>query len=312
MLPKRLAALEEAVQSPDPQVWQAALRELPEVRHADALELLHAGSSHVEEDRSGLARECFESAVCQHPDVALRHSSYEIREASLLAIGRRREVRAIGEVSRVLRNEATEAMRELAATTLGEIGQEACVEGLQHARSDQSKRIRTVALDALQKLRFPSAERALAEFLDDEDWSLRSAAFEHLSNSGWEPGSNRHRVLRAIMQGRFDESIRYGQESEQPLINAALCFGNPEVRHWSAMTLAKIRSGRVLEGLREGLKSPHPDVRKAAEEALAIVGTPPPPEPPAPEPEPKKHFVRRKPVRPFEEACELLGAALEL
>jgi HEAT repeat protein len=311
MLPKRLLELEEATKSPDPQVWQAAFRELAEVRHEHALSLLHKESSDIAIERAGLARENFQTSVCQQPDVALRHASYEIREASLLAIGQRREVRAIAEVARVLRNESTESMRELAAKTLAEIGQEACVEGLQHARADQSKRIRTVALDALMELRFPAAERAIVEYLDDEDWALRTTAFKHLSNNGWEPASNRHRVLNAIMLDRFDEAIRHGDDSVQPLINSALCFGNPEVRHWSAMTLAKIRSQRVVDGLKEGLKSPHPDVRKAAEEALKIVGTPPPPEPKAPPP-PKKKFVRRKSQRPFEEACEMLGTALEL
>lgn len=311
MLPKRVLELEVEVKSPDPHVWQAAFRELAEVRHAHALWLLHKESSDIAIERAGLAREGFQDSVCQQPDVALRHASYEIREASLLAIGQRREVRAIAEVARILRNESTEALRELAAKTLAEIGQEACVEGLQHARTDQSKRIRTVALDALMELRFPTAERAIVEYLDDEDWPLRTTAFKHLSNNGWEPSSHRHRVLNAIMLGRFDEAIRYGDDSIQPLINAALCFGNPDVRHWSAMTLAKIRSQRVFDGLKDGLKSPHPDVRKAAEEALKIVGTPPPPEPKA-QPKPKKQLVRRKPERPFEEACELLAASLEL
>jgi HEAT repeat protein len=311
MLPKRLIELEAELKSPDPEVWQAAFRKLAEVRHGHALSLLHKESSDIAIERAGLARESFQISVCQQPDVALRHTSYEIREASLIAIGQRREVRAIAEVARVLRNESTEAMRELAAKTLAEIGQEACVEGLQHARTDQSQRIRTVALDSLMDLRFPAAERAIVEYLDDEDWELRTTAFRHLSNNGWEPASNRHRVLNAIMHGRIDEAIRHGDDSIQPLINAALCFGNPEVRHWSATTLAKIRSQRVYDGLKEGLKSPHPDVRKAAEEALKIVGTPPPPKPEA-QLQPKKKLVRRKPQRPFEEACELLGAALEL
>jgi len=317
MLPKRLLLLEEKVLATDQTVWQAAMRELAEVRHGNALTLLHTSMSDLCEDRSACARACFELAVCQHSDVALRHSSYEIRESSLLVAGRCREVRAIDEVSRILRNESTVAIRQLAAQVLGEINQEACVEALQQARSDRSQQVRVSALEALKTLKYSSAERAIAGFLDDVNWSTREIAFEHLSNTGWIPRSNRQRVQRAVMLGRFDEAVRYGEESVQPLIGSALCLGNSEVRDWAAANLAKIRTPRVIAGLRAGLKSPHPEVRRAAEEALQAVEPLPPviaagaPAPPVPQPVPQKPTCPEH-ARPFEAACSLLADALEL
>jgi len=312
MLPKRLHLLEEMVLNGDQSVWQAALRELSEFRHVNALTLLHTAMSDLCAERSECARACFEQAVCRHPEMALRHSDYEIREASLLVAGRCREGRAIGEVSRILRNESTEAMRMLAAGVLGEINQEACTQALQQSRSDPSQQVRVAALEALKTITHFSAERAIAEFLDDADWSTREIGFKHLSNTGWLPRTDRHRVLRAIMLGRFDEAIRYRETAVQPLISAALCLENPEVRHWAAVNLAKIRTRRVIEELRAGLNAPHPEVRRAAAAALRIVG-PLPSAAPAPEPPAAPQApVRLEPVRPFEAACSLLADALEL
>ena len=118
-----------------------------------------------------------------------------------------------------------------------------------------------MALEALIQLRYAAAERAIVEFLDDEDWSLRERAFQQLTNNGWQPKTNRERVLRAIMLGRFDEAIQFAADALQPLVNAALCLGNAEVRHWAAMTLARIRSPRVVEALRARLRSQNPEVR---------------------------------------------------
>lgn len=314
MLPRRVAELQERLKSSEPDELQAALRELAELRQPEALTLLRAEGSHSSEERAAFAREQFEAAVCSHSERALRHSDYEIREASLHILSERREERAIAEVSRILRNESSEALRELAAKTLARIGQPGCVEGLQRAQTDESRRIRTVALEALIQLRYATAERAIVEFLDDEDWSLRERAFQQLTNNGWQPKTNRERVLRAIMLGRFDEVIQFAADALQPLVNAALCPGNAEVRHWAAMSLARIRSPRVVEALRAGLRSQNPEVQQAAEAALQIVGTPAPAKSkPAPKPEATIAKPERdEPSRPFEEACEMLAAALEL
>ncbi len=118
MLPKRVAELQEQLKSSDSDEWQAALRELAELRQPEALTLLRSEGSHTTEDRAGFAREQFEAAVCGHPERALRHTDYEIREASVQIISERREERAIPEVSRSRRSESSEALRELAATTL--------------------------------------------------------------------------------------------------------------------------------------------------------------------------------------------------
>lgn len=314
MAPSRIRDLEEKIQSPVAEVWESALQELSGIRHEKALTLLHSACSHVDEPRARFAGECFESSICRDPELALRHSDYEIREVALQIVGRLREKQAVGEVSRILRNESSDSLRELAARTLAEIGDESCAAGLQHAQQDESVRIRKVALEALIKLRYAAAERAIVEFLDDEDWSLRERAFELLSNNGWVPKTNRERVLRGIMKGRFDEVLQFASDALQPLVNAALCPGNPEVRHWSAVTLARIRSPRVVEELRQGLKSPDPKVQEAAEAALRTVGTAPEPKP---SPVPKTPAVRcavpaPKAPRPFDEACEMLATALEL
>lgn len=314
MLPRRVAELQDQLKSSEPDEWQAALRELAELRQPEALNLLRVEGNHSSEERAAFAREQFKAAVCSHPERALRHTDYEIREAALQIISDQREERAIAEVSRILRNESSEALRELAATTLARIGQPGCVEGLQHAQTDESRAIRTVALEALIQLRYATAERAIVEFLDDEDWSLRERAFQQLTNNGWQPNTNRERVLRAIMLGRFDEAIQFAADALQPLVNAALCPGNSEVRHWATMTLARIRSPRVVEALRAGLRSQNPEVQQAAEAALKIVGTPAPAKAkPAAKPEvAASPPEREEPARPFEEACEMLAAALEL
>jgi len=315
MLPKRLLQLEELVLTGNQPAWQAAMQELAEFRHANAVTLLHTAISDVNGERSARARTCFQHAVCNHPDIALRHSSYEIREASLLAAGQCREGRVISEVSRILRNESNEAMRQLAAGILGEINQEACIEALQHTQSDRSEKVRRAGLQALKTITHSAAERAVVEFLDDTDWSIREVAFEYLSNTGWVPRSDRHRVLHAVMRGRFDEAIRYGEKAVETLVGAALCLGNSEVRQWAAINLARIRTRRVIEGLRAGLSSPHPEVRQAAAAALETVGNvPPTPRTPAASaptaalPKPR----HREPDRAFEAACSLIAQAFEL
>ena len=118
-----------------------------------------------------------------------------------------------------------------------------------------------------------AGEKAVIGFLEDDDWTLRQDAKEHLESTGWAPKTNREKVLWGIILGRFDEAVAYGSESVDCLVDSTLRVNDADVRRWSAVALTRLNSDDTSRRLRKALKSKDAKEREAAAAALAILGT---------------------------------------
>jgi HEAT repeat protein len=269
---QRHQKLETDLASDDAEVVAKALDELAGLHTTEAVELLFQKLTDQSFSATKLASDAFTKSVSRSPKTALRHKSAELRESAIRRLMDARVVAAVPELASVLHSKMSLEIRCLSAKALGAIGQTASVPILTEARQDPDPEIRAAALHGLQNIMQVAGERAVIGFLEDDDWTLRQDAKEHLESTGWVPKTNRERVLWGIILGRFDEAVAYGRESVDALIEATLRVNDAEVRRWSAVALTRLNSDAAARRLRKALKSNDADERKAASAALAILG----------------------------------------
>ena len=272
MIPQRLKQLERDLRADALERRVATLKELTESKHPYALELLLRRAKQDDSEEAAQARRGFEQAVRTNIQVALRHTSLEIRHESACILGASRSAEAISELSRILRNDSDELMRTVSARALSEISCAECAPGLGYARLDPVLKVRQIALAGLRKLTGAAAENAIVRFLDETDWDQRVAAQEHLENCGWAPVTRHHRAHWAITLGRFDEAISQGDDSIRALVLATTHLDNEEARKWAGVALSRLRHDDVVQELRQTLRSPDRDVRVAAAATLHSLG----------------------------------------
>jgi HEAT repeat protein len=272
VIPRRLQELETELVSPDESVRQRALTELAESAHEEALEILWRAREKdtLEEFATG----AFKDAVLAHPATALRHANPTIKKQSLQLSADHKNVSAIDEITRILRNDSETDMRCDAATALGDIGDELGVPALQHGVTDPTFRVRESVLRALTQITHASSERVVIEFLADHDWPMRQKARNYLENTGWAPVDRRESTSWAIAQGRFDEALKNGTEAIEPLLNAAVFVNDSEVRHWASIALTKLNSPEVVNRLHLIAETASPTDREAAQACLKMLGSP--------------------------------------
>ena len=271
-MPQRRNKLEADLASPDAEVVAQALHHLAGSRHEESLELLFQKSRDETFPAAKLALESFVKAVIANPETALRHSRSDLRNSAIEHLSRAKVTDAIPELARILRSKMSLETRCLSAEALGAIGQTSCVAILAEARKDPAPEIRAAALHGLQNIMQVAGEEAVISFLEDDDWTLRQDASEHLENTGWNPQTKREKVLWGIILGRFDEAVAYGQESVDALVDAALRVNDAEVRRWSAVALTRLNSDIATRRLKKALKSKDVKEQKAAASALEILG----------------------------------------
>ena len=271
-MPRRLPSIKEDLANDDHEVVAKALDELAGLQNAEAIELLFKKSIDESFSASKLASDAFTKSVSRNPKAALRHKLAELRESAIRRLMAGRVVEAIPELARVLHSKMSLEIRCLSAEALGAIGQTSSVPILTEARQDPTLEIRAAAIHGLQNIMQVAGEQAVIGFLDDDDWTLRQDAKEHLVSTGWMPKTDRERVLWGIILGRFDEAVAYGKESVDALVEATLRVNDAEVRRWSAVALTRLNSDAAARRLRNALKSKDSSERQAASAALAILG----------------------------------------
>ena len=269
---RRLPAIKEDLASDDSEVVTKAVNELAGLQNAAAVELLFEKSNDEKFSATKQASDAFTKSVSASPQTALRHKSAELRVAAIRRLMAAKVVAAVPALARVLHSKMSLEIRCLSAEALGAIGQTSSVPLLVEVRQDLTPEIRAAALHGLQKIMQVAGEEAVIEFLDDDDWTLRQDAKEHLESTGWMPKTNREKVLRGIILGRFDEAVACGVDSVSCLVNATLRVNDAEVRRWSAVALTRLNSESAARRLRKSLKSRDAGERQAAAAALAILG----------------------------------------
>lgn len=273
VMSQRFLKLKEDLASDDSEVAAKALDELAGLQDAEAVELLFEKSNDEAFAATKLADDAFTKAVSRTPKTALRHKNAELREAAIRQLMDAKVEAAVPELARVLNSKMSLEIRCLSAEALGAIGQTSSVPILVEARQDPTPEIRAAALHGLQKIMQVAGEEAVTGFLEDDDWTLRQDAKEHLESTGWVPKTNREKVLWGIILGRFDEAVAYGSDSVDCLIDSTLRVNDAEVRRWSAVALTRLNSDVASRRLRKALKSKDVKEREAAAAALAILGT---------------------------------------
>jgi HEAT repeat protein len=271
-MPRRLPAIKEDLASDDSEVVAKALDELAGLQSTEAVELLFEKSSDETFSATKLASAAFTKSVSTSPKTALQHKSAELRESAIRRLMAAKVVDAVPELARVLHSKMSLEIRCLSAEALGAIGQTSSVPILVEARQDPTPEIRAAALHGLQNIMQVAGEEAVIEFLEDDDWTLRQDAKEHLESTGWMPNTNREKVLWGIILGRFDEAVAYGADSVDCLVTTTLRVNDAEVRRWSAVALTRLNSDTAARRLRKALKSKDHSERAAASSALAILG----------------------------------------
>ncbi len=271
-MPRRLPAIKEDLASDDSEVVAKALNELAGLQSTEAVELLFEKSSDETFSSTKLASDAFTKSVSTCPKTALQHKSAELRESAIRRLMAAKVADAVPELACVLHSKMSLEIRCLSAEALGAIGQTSSVPILVEARQDSTPEIRAAALHGLQNIMQVAGEEAVVEFLEDDDWTLRQDAKEHLESTGWMPKTNREKVLWGIILGRFDEAVAYGADSVDCLVTATLRVNDAEVRRWSAVALTRLNSDTAARRLRKALKSKDHSERAAASSALAILG----------------------------------------
>lgn len=271
-MPQRITKLEADLASDDSEVVVKALDELASLQDVEAVELLFEKLKDETFSAKKQADDAFTKSVSAYAKIALAHKNVELREAAIRRMMDAKVESAVPELARVLQSKMSLEIRCLSAEALGAIGQTSSVPILVEARQDPTPEIRAAALHGLQNIMQVAGEEAVIGFLEDDDWTLRQDAKEHLESTGWMPKTNYEKVLWGIILGRFDEAVAYGHESVNALVDATLRVNDAEVRRWSAVALTRLNSDVASRRLRKALKSKVPAERDAASVALAILG----------------------------------------
>jgi HEAT repeat protein len=269
---RRLTTIEADLTSNSTEVVAKALDELAGLHTSEAVELLFQKSIDKSFSATKLAGNAFTKSISRKPKAALSHKNAELRESAIRRLMDSRVAEAVPELARVLHSKMSLEIRYLSAEALGAIGQTSNVPILVEARQDPAPEIRAAALHGLQKIMQVAGEQAVIGFLQDDDWTLRQDAKEHLESTGWTPTTKREKVLWGIVLGRFDEAVAYDQESIDALVNSTLHVNDAEVRRWSAVALTRLNFDAATRKLRRALKSNVAEERQAATAALSIPG----------------------------------------
>lgn len=162
-------------------------------------------------------------------------------------------------------------VRREAAITLGEMGDERCVEPLARALRDGDWQVREVAIEGLGQIGSPAVE-AVIKLL--RDWDVRKYAMGALGKIHDE------RVLEPLMaQLRNDEFkddatdalVSLGEPSVPGLVNA-LHDKEELVRKQAVIALGRIKSAEAIDPLIEMLKDQDWFTRLTAAAALEAIG----------------------------------------
>jgi HEAT repeat protein len=170
-----------------------------------------------------------------------------------------------------LLNDPDWVVRREAVITLGEMGDERCIEPLAKAMRDGDWQVREVAVEAMGQVGSPAVEMLLKLL---RDWEVRKCAILALGKIRDE------RVLDPLMlQLRNDEFkddainalVELG-EPALPRLIAALRDKDENVRKSAVLALGRIKNGDAIDPLIEMLGNPDWFTRLTAAAALESIG----------------------------------------
>jgi len=210
-------------------------------------------------------------------EAALRDPDETVQKEAVRAMGSQCGTTGIEQLATVLL-EADEALRQVAALTLAECGQEG-QHILKDAVREKDMLVRRATTFGLAATRADWARDILAKLeRDDPQWFVRSAAAEALM-------SMKHTQeyaldLSPIVLDQQGWLVEWGAtrnmpvglgRSAEPVLMRALAEADTPVRLAAIHTLAHTGGEAAIEPLRTQLAAPDPEVRDAAYQALQVI-----------------------------------------
>ncbi|MFQ5736234.1 MAG: HEAT repeat domain-containing protein [Thermodesulfobacteriota bacterium] len=167
----------------------------------------------------------------------------------------------------------SEVLREMGARGLGMIGDEAVLEHLEKAVTDDSPGVRKAAYRSMAKLGIPDAIELVIEGLKDSHDDVRLSVLQALG--GW----TGQRIKEALIDVLKDENIwvRYqgvnligelGERDTEGVLQDLLLNDVPPVKAAAATALGKSGSAQSIKVLEQFTEHPDPKVREAVYEAM--------------------------------------------
>lgn len=208
---------------------------------------------------------------------ALKDEDWALREDAATLLGEFCDPRAVGPLMEVLRDE-DRAVRDAATGALRKIGPSA-VPALIVALQDPNGNVQEIAVAVLKDLPDPRAVDPLIGCLTSRNWIVRMHAAKGLGIAG-DPRAIAHLVSRltdevkAVRADATDALVRIGRPALDGLL-AALCHDAWILRLHACEALGKIGAEEAVEPLcRAMLKDRDTAVRQDAAKALGGIGSP--------------------------------------
>jgi HEAT repeat protein len=164
---------------------------------------------------------------------ASKDKNFDVQQSAILALGRIGDTRAVAHLAAILRNDISEAARQIAAWSLRQVG--------------------------------PAAIPSLGHALMDHAWLVQEIAAESLEKLGWQPDVGQPGAAYWIVKQQWDKCVGIGRPAVPPLIVALANKGN---RHSAAKALGQIGDDRAVGPLMAGLQDSNKSFRQIAAEAL--------------------------------------------
>jgi HEAT repeat protein/beta-lactamase regulating signal transducer with metallopeptidase domain len=210
---------------------------------------------------------------------ALGDENVEVRTASISALGKAQDPRAIAALSAALRGDKDASVRRAAAWALGQIEDERGVPALLDAlRGDSDIEVRRNAAWALGQIESTSAVSGLGDALRATDKQLRETAVWALGQIG----ESEAIPALATALGDGDAGIRkqaawaLGQIGEEPAVaplSAALRDSDADVRMNAVWGLGQVGEESAVDALLPLLGDANADVRDKVSWALGQIGS---------------------------------------
>ncbi len=208
---------------------------------------------------------------------ALKDEDWALREEAATLLGDFRDPRAVGPLVAVLHDE-DRAVREAAVAALRKIGQPAAP-ALTVALQDPNSNVQEAAVSILKDVATPEAVEPLIGCLTNKNWIMRMHAAKALGNLGDERAV-RHLIpllmdsVKAVRVDATDALVRIGRPAVATLL-AALRHEEWILRLHACEALGKIGAEEAVEPLCEVmLHDRDMAVRQDAAKALGSVGHP--------------------------------------
>jgi HEAT repeat protein len=170
-------------------------------------------------------------------------------------------------------NDTDAEVRRLAATALGKIEEDGCVEPLLKALHDRAPGVQTAAIVALKRVADERIVPALSQLLRDPDASVRGHAAQSLEVHGWRPSTRDDEIWLLVARGQCARAAAFGAAA-LPALEAVLQSGPFSLCVAAVQALPDISDPRALRLLLTAARSNDTTVCVAAVDALARLGDP--------------------------------------